>query len=118
MSETYPMYDVWCKLHNIKYKKWNFENNFKLNILKLKKLIKKKTKIIFLVNPNLPIEYEFSKKEILYIHNYCKKRNIVLVLDEAYHYFGSISYIKKVNKLKNLVVMRTFSKAWGLLVLD
>ena len=52
MSETYPMYDVWCKLHNIKYKKWNFENNFKLNILKLKKLIKKKTKIIFLVNPS------------------------------------------------------------------
>ena len=42
------------------------------------------------------------------------QKGIVLVLDEAYHYFGSISYIKKVNKLKNLVVMRTFSKAWGL----
>ena len=47
MSETYPMYDVWCKLHNIKYKKWNFENNFKLNILKLKKQLRKDKDYLF-----------------------------------------------------------------------
>ena len=41
------MYDVWCKLHGIKYKRWNFENNFKLDFKKLRKLISKKTKIIF-----------------------------------------------------------------------
>ena len=114
MSETYPMYDVWCKLHGIKYKRWNFENNFKLDFKELRKLISKKTKIIFLVNPNLPIEYEFSQKEIKNIYNLCKKNNTLLVLDEAYHYFGSASYIKKIKKFQNLVIMRTFSKAWGL----
>ena len=66
------------------------------------------------MNPNLPIEYEFSekyKKEILKI---CKKNNILLVYDEAYYHFGSKSEVQRVKKHKNLIVMRTFSKAWGL----
>ena len=52
----------------------NLKKNLKLSIDDFKKLINKKTKIVFLVNPNLPIEYEISdedKKEILKI---CKKK--------------------------------------------
>ena len=80
MKPTYPMYNVLCNLHNVKYKEWKFNKNLKLSIGDLKKLINKKTKVIFLVNPNLPIEYEISendKKEILKI---CKKRKISLYM--------------------------------------
>ena len=56
------MYEVLCKLHGLKFKKWKFDNNLSLNIKDLKKIINKRTKVIFLVNPNLPIEYEFNKK--------------------------------------------------------
>ncbi len=114
MKPTYPMYNVLCKLHNVKFREWKFKKNLKLSIDDFKKLINKKTKIVFLVNPNLPIEYEISdedKKEILKI---CKKKNIVLVYDEAYYHFGAKSEIKKITNNNNLIVMRTFSKAWGL----
>ena len=114
MKPTYPMYNVLCNLHNVKYKEWKFDKNLKLSIDDLKKLINKKTKIIFLVNPNLPIEYEISendKKEILKI---CKKRKIILVYDEAYYHFGAKSEVGSIKKNYNLIVMRTFSKAWGL----
>ena len=114
MKPTYPMYNVLCNLHNVKYKEWKFNKNLKLSIGDLKKLINKKTKVIFLVNPNLPIEYEISendKKEILKI---CKKRKIILVYDEAYYHFGAKSEIENIKKNYNLIVMRTFSKAWGL----
>ena len=114
LNETYPMYRILCKLNNIKFNQWNFNKNFKLSIKDLKKLISNNTKVLFLVNPNLPIEYEFSskfKKEIL---NLCKKKNIILVYDEAYFDFGSKSELKKSVKSKNMIVMRTFSKAWGL----
>jgi histidinol-phosphate aminotransferase len=114
MNETYPMYEVLCKVHDVKFKKWNFNNHFKLDINDLKKLISKKTKVIFLVNPNLPIEYEFHSNEKKKIYEICKKKNIILVYDEAYHYFGAKSEISKIKKSKNLIVMRTFSKAWGL----
>ncbi len=114
MHPSYPMYNVLLKLHNIKYKSWKFTKNFDLNIEDLKKIINKKTKVIFLVNPNMPIEYEFSEKEKKKIYDICKKKNILLVYDEAYHYFGSTSEVRKIKKYKNLIVMRTFSKAWGL----
>mgnify|MGYP001286172102 CR=1 FL=1 len=111
LDQTYPMYEVLCKLHNIKFRHWKFNKNLELDLKQLKNIISKKTKILFLVNPNLPIEYEFSekyKKEILKI---CKKNNILLVYDEAYYHFGSKSEVQRVKKHKNLIVMRTFSKA-------
>ena len=114
MYPTYPMYEVLFKLHNVKYKLWKFTNNFELNISDLKKNITKKTKVLFLVNPNLPIEYEFTEKYKNEIYKICKKNNILIVYDEAYFHFGSKSEISKINKYKNLIVMRTFSKAWGL----
>ena len=114
LDPTYPMYKVLCKLHNAKYKLWKFNKELKLNIEDLKKLITKKTKILFMVNPNLPIEYEFSETYKNEIYKICKKRNILVVYDEAYYHFGSKSEIKKIKKHQNLIVMRTFSKAWGL----
>lgn len=114
MEPTYPMYKVLCKLNNVTYKEWKFTKDFSLNIKDLIKLITKKTKILFLVNPNLPIEYEFSGKEKKIIKKICAKKNIILVYDEAYHHFGSKSELGNCTKNKNLVVMRTFSKAWGL----
>ena len=114
MDPTYPMYEVLCKLHNVKYRLWKFNNNFRLDISDLKKLITKKTKVLFLVNPNLPIEYEFSDSYKKEIYKICKKRNILIVYDEAYFHFGSKSEISKIKSNNNLIIMRTFSKAWGL----
>ena len=113
MDPTYPMYDVLCKLHNVKYKKWKFNSDYKLDVKSLKRIINKKTKILFIVNPNLPIEYELSNKQKKEIYNICKINKTILVYDEAYFHFGAKSEIK--NSLnKDIIVMRTFSKAWGL----
>lgn len=114
MHPSYPMYDVLLKLHNIKYRLWKFTNKFELKIKDLKRLINKKTKVLFLVNPNMPIEYEFDENTKKEIYKICKKKNILVVYDEAYHHFGSVSEVQKTKKYKNLIVMRTFSKAWGL----
>ncbi len=114
MDPTYPMYEVLCKLNEVKIKKWKFNNDLSLEFSDLKKIVTKKTKVIFLVNPNLPIEFEFDKKLKSKIYKLCLKKNIILVYDEAYYHFGSKSEIKNSVKKKNLIVMRTFSKAWGL----
>ena len=51
----------------------------------LKKIVTKKTKVI-LVNPNLPIEFEFDKNLKNKIYKLCLKKNIILVYDEAYYH--------------------------------
>ncbi len=113
MDPTYPMYEVLCKLHNVRVKKWKFNKKHRIEVEALKKLITKNTKVLFIVNPNLPIEYEFSEKEKNKIYKLCKKNKIVLVYDEAYYHFGAKSEIKNsINK--DIIIMRTFSKAWGL----
>lgn len=114
LDPTYPMYDVLCKLHGVKIKKWKFNKDLSLELKDLKKIVSKKTKIIFLVNPNLPIEFEFNKTLKNKIYKFCLKNSITLVYDEAYYHFGSESEINNAVKKKNLIVMRTFSKAWGL----
>ena len=114
MEPSYPMYEVLLKLNNIKTKKWRFNNNLKLEISDLKKIINSKTKILFLVNPNLPIEYEFSDRYKKEIKKLSIKHNFLVVYDEAYHYFGAKSELENATKQKNLIVLRTFSKAWGL----
>ncbi len=114
MDPTYPMYEVLCNLNEVKIKKWKFNRDLSLEFSDLKKIVTKKTKVIFLVNPNLPIEFEFDKTLKDKIYKFCLKKNIILVYDEAYYHFGSKSEIKNSVKKKNLIVMRTFSKAWGL----
>ena len=114
MDPTYPMYEVLCNLNEVKIKKWKFNRDLLLEFNDLKKIVTKKTKVIFLVNPNLPIEFEFDKTLKDKIYKFCLKKNIILVYDEAYYHFGSKSEIINSVKKKNLIVMRTFSKAWGL----
>jgi histidinol-phosphate aminotransferase len=114
LDPTYPMYEVLCSLHGVKYKKWKFNKSLSLEINDLKKIISNKTRVIFLVNPNLPIEFEFDKKLKKEIYKMCIKKNIILAYDEAYYHFGSKTEIKNATTKKNIIVMRTFSKAWGL----
>ncbi|MCX7990658.1 MAG: histidinol-phosphate transaminase [Proteobacteria bacterium] len=79
--------------------------------------ITKKTKIIYLANPNNPTGTMFGRKEF---EGFMKKvpENILVVLDEAYseyvedkNYPDGLSYLKRY---KNLIVVRTFSKIYGL----
>ena len=114
LDPTYPMYEVLCDLHEVKYKKWKFNKSLSLEIHDLKKIITNKTRVIFLVNPNLPIEFEFNDKLKKEIYKMCIKKNIILAYDEAYYHFGSKTEIKNAITKKNIIVMRTFSKAWGL----
>ena len=43
----------------------------------------------------------------------CEKNKTLLVIDEAYHMFGSNTAASLIKKFKNLLVLRTFSKAFG-----
>lgn len=79
-------------------------------------IINKKTKIIYLANPNNPTGTMFSKKEF---EKFISKvpDNVLIVLDEAYSVYAEShpGYINGLNyDLDNLIVLRTLSKAYGL----
>ncbi|MBI2148281.1 aminotransferase class I/II-fold pyridoxal phosphate-dependent enzyme [Candidatus Woesearchaeota archaeon] len=84
---------------------------FHIDFDNLKNKIDKDTKMIFLCNPNNPTGLIESKKDII---DLVKSTDALVVVDEANIEFGGESVIKYVNNFDNLIVIRTFSKAYGL----
>jgi histidinol-phosphate aminotransferase len=89
---------------------------FKYDLGSIKRKIDKKTKLIFIANPNNPTGTYLTKYEIEEFMSGLPD-NVLLVMDEAYDTFidvddfpNSLKYIKN----KNVIVLKTFSKAYGL----
>jgi len=111
---TFILYSVFAKLYNVKLKKVNYNTQLKLTADSYIEQINKKTSIVFLTNPGAPNDFVLSKKEIERICNVCKKKNIIVALDDAYFPYYNLDLAPLVKKFNNLIVLRTFSKYYGL----
>jgi histidinol-phosphate aminotransferase len=93
------------------------EKNFKVSVTEIIKKVTKKTKIVFIANPNNPTGTYLAKLELIELRKKLRK-NILLVLDDAYfEYMKSKDYKSGLDLFKNknnVVVIRTFSKIYGL----
>ena len=74
--------------------------------------ITEKTKLIFVASPNNPTGAVASREQLLAIA--AAAPQAVLMVDEAYTHFGGESVMKNLGIAQNLMVARTFSKAYGL----
>jgi len=86
------------------------DKDFAVNVSAVKAAISKKTKMIFLVNPNGPTGTIIPRRDILQLL-YC---GLPLVIDEAYYEFSGQTVAPLVSQYENLMVLRTFSKWAGL----
>ena len=93
------------------------EKNYKISIQEILNKVSKKTKIVFLANPNNPTGTFLKKNELLILRKKLKS-NILLVVDDAYdEYMKKKDYasgLKLFINNDNVIVLRTFSKIYGL----
>lgn len=111
---SFALYKIYSKIYSLKIKTFNYDNNFNLKIDDIFRKVSKNTAIVFLTFPNIPVE---GNVDLLFINKLAKflsKKKILLVIDEVYFPFNKISAINLIKKFNNLVVMRSFSKAFGL----
>ncbi len=109
---TYGMYKVSADINAIRVKEIYLRTDFQLNIQEIRENISERTKLVFLCSPNNPTGNSLRREAILKITE--SFRGIVVV-DEAYiHFSREKSLIDEIKKCPNLVVLQTFSKAWGL----
>lgn len=114
LDPTYPMYSIYARIYQNEYRKFGFKKDLSPDWDSLYQGIDESTTMVMIPNPNLPIENMFSIEEVRHIADKCKENQAVLVIDEAYHYFGASSVLELIDDYENLVVMRTFSKAYGI----
>jgi histidinol-phosphate aminotransferase len=86
------------------------DENFAVDVKAVKAAISKKTKIIFLANPNAPTGNITPRKDILEILD----KGLPVLVDEAYYEFSGETVVPLVSHYENLMVLRTFSKWAGL----
>ena len=113
---SFLMYRIYAKIAGAKVI-FSKEKNFKVSIPEIIKNVTKKTKIVFIANPNNPTGTYLTKIELIELRKKLKK-NILLVLDDAYfEYMKNKNYKASLELFKNkdnVVVIRTFSKIYGL----
>ena len=113
---SFLMYRIYAKIvgADVIYSK---EKNFKISVSDILKKVSKKTKIVFLANPNNPTGTYLEKKELLKLRKKLRS-NILLVVDDAYvEYMNKKNYesgLKLFKNKNNVLVLRTFSKIYGL----
>ncbi|MFV0467872.1 MAG: histidinol-phosphate transaminase [Dysgonomonas sp.] len=112
IDPTYGMYQVCANLNNVEYRKILLDEDFKLNADRLLAAVDENTKLIFLCSPNNPSGNILDKSEI---EKVIKSFSGIVILDEAYIDFSiQNSWLPDLDKHPNLIILQTFSKAWGL----
>ena len=113
---SFLIYRLYSKMNGAKVLYSN-EKNFTVSVENILKKVTKKTKIVFIANPNNPTGTYISKKKLLLLRKKLRS-NILLVIDDAYfEYVKQKNYssgLKIFSNFKNVIVTRTFSKIYGL----
>lgn len=109
---TYGMYEVSAAINAVETRRAALTKDFQLDFQAIENAIDTRTKLLFICSPNNPTGNAFSREEILKL---TEAFGGIVVVDEAYiHFSRQKSLIDEIENFKNLVVLQTFSKAWGL----
>jgi len=112
LPPTYGMYEVSAAINDVEIIKVQLNENLQPNIDAVLQSIRPNTKLAFICSPNNPTGNLINHN---YIEELLLKSNLLIIIDEAYIDFAeSESWIHRLNEFPNLIVMQTFSKAWGL----
>jgi len=112
MPPTYGMYKVCADLNDVETIEIPLKKDFNISVQEALNAVSDKTKLIFLCSPNNPSGNLLQRKDIEVLAN---NFGGLVVIDEAYQDFAkNESWGKQFKDYENLIVLQTFSKAWGM----
>src|ERR1035437_2115141 len=113
LEPTYGMYKVAADINDVRSETILLNDNFDIDTEAVINNWNNRIKIIFLCSPNNPTGNLLNKNSI---EELLQKTESIIVVDEAYIDFAGDgnSCLDLINNYPNLVLLRTFSKAWGL----
>lgn len=104
---TYGMYEVSANINNVEVISIPLTQQFELN---LEEILSHQARCLFVCSPNNP-----TGNSLLNVDRLLREFKGIVIIDEAYIDFSSNnSFLEKLFDYPNLIVMQTFSKAWGL----
>lgn len=111
IEPTYGMYKVCADINNVAYRAIKLNEHFELIPEKILAACDSHTKLVWLCSPNNPTGNLLSHNGIRKI---LKDFEGIVIVDEAYSDFSlSPTFREELENWANLIVLNTFSKAWG-----
>jgi histidinol-phosphate aminotransferase len=89
-------------------------SNLQLDVKGLLSKFSETTRLLYLCSPNNPTATQFKMKDVEAL---VKSFPGIVILDEAYGEFADYSFVPRIREFENLIILRTFSKAFGLAAL-
>ena len=110
-TPSYTLYDYFITMNGGSSDFVDLTEDFQLDV---DAMVKNKSKIILIPSPNNPTGNSFRTKDLEEI---LSRAEGVVVVDEAYAEYAEDSMVRRVNEFNNLIVLRTFSKAYAMAAL-
>ena len=112
VDPTYGMYAVCAEINGVEARSVSLNSDYSLDADSVLAAVDEFTKVIFLCSPNNPTSNSLDRDAILRILDGTR---CMVVVDEAYIDFSrEPGFLSVIKEQKNLVVLQTLSKAWGL----
>jgi histidinol-phosphate aminotransferase len=109
---TYTMYEIYASATDARTIAVQAADDLAFPFERLLDAITPRTKIIAIANPNSPSGSVATREQIIEIAQ--RTPHSIVLVDEAYYHFFGETVIDLIDQLPNLVIARTFSKAYGL----
>lgn len=114
LNPTYAMFNVYGELFRARVHKVDYSRELTIDGDEIINLISPRTKLIAIPNPNSPTGTVVDRGDLIRIIESANDIGALVLLDEAYYPFYNQTTIDLIEKFDNLVVTRTFSKAFRL----
>jgi histidinol-phosphate aminotransferase len=112
LPPTYGMYEVSAEINDVETVKVPLTPDFQLDTKAILEAVTPTCKLLFICSPNNPSGNNMRREDVLFLINHFPG---IVVVDEAYIDFSSEpSFTTDLPNCPNLLVIQTFSKAWGL----
>ncbi len=116
-NPTFAMHRVYAEIVGASLESFDYSDNFKLDLDTFCSKISDDTRLCIVVNPNNPTGDLLSVDALKKLADHCSTHECILLIDEAYIDFSGESFAPHAPAYSNVIVTRTFSKAFGLAAL-
>lgn len=114
VTPSYAMFEVYAKMYGRKFIPVTYTEELEMPVERILEQMTSDVELLILVNPNNPIGNVYTEEEMERILKEAEKKEITVLIDEAYFYFYSDDSLRYALEREHVFITRTFSKLFSL----
>ena len=111
---SFVMFQVYAELYGRNLVQIPYEEDLHMDINRILAAMTEDTQLLILVNPNNPMGNVYTEDEFRTLLSEAERKQITVLVDEAYHYFCPETFLRYALERENVLVTRTFSKLFSM----